>query len=128
MQNQNSKILFCDFILECQVIEEFLIKIVSNISKKDKKNYKKFTMGQLINELESLLQNCTFIEDLRELKDKRNDLVHETALQILKETEKLKIKNVDKDKIINSKFIIKIKEAQNLNDKCFQNLIEYTKN
>jgi hypothetical protein len=136
----NSKILLSDFICECQLIEEYLKKIILIISKKtndrlhaQKHNIKykinndkldKLNLGGLINNLKQFTDSA-IITDLDLLRKKRNEIVHERFYRLLEETNDLKIKEDEKDQVLNEKLCKDINEGLKMSNNCIQDLTKF---
>jgi actin-like ATPase involved in cell morphogenesis len=138
----NSKILLSDFIIECQLIEEILKKIILLISKKindslnttkhdikykiNKNKLEKLSLGGLIRKLRQFTDD-TIITDLDNLRKKRNKIVHYSFYKLLEETESLKIKENEKDIILNKRLYKDINEGIKMSSNCWQKLFKLLK-
>ena len=140
----NSKILLSDFVLECQLIEEYLKKLILLFSEKinkslknqknnkviykiNKKSLNNLPLGGLINEIKKYTTNKEIIIKLDRLRMERNKLIHKSALELLTKTDNLKIEEDKKDKILNIKLCEQIDRGSKLSNECFNDLIKLIK-
>jgi hypothetical protein len=130
----NTKNLLLDFVIECQFIEEYLKKLIitfsvdsKNVNNDINKKLEKCTMGCLIKKTKSFIRDRGITDKLNELKDTRNEIVHDIFIKGIEETNYLKMSEAEKDKILNNKLIQRLSRGIELSNECYEDLISLNK-
>lgn len=134
----NSKILLADFVLDCQLIEGQLKKIIELLFKKinqkldgnifvcniDKKKLEELSMGKLIYLLEGYVVDRNLVKLLKRLSKERNKIVHDFAFTLLINTNGLKVSENMKDEILDRRLSREISSANKLCEDCHSELLK----